>query len=782
MNAIIKIVIPSSPLILMLLSSNVILALAFVVEWHHPSSHRPATACASATSIARRAPTNSIRIVDESHPPSSFRRAAAAGGEGGEDENDARFDPLVISLPEEERERVDDLVAMRSAARWAGKYDVADELRVRIEGMRSFVTWDRILRAAVAEEETATLGGGGGGRIADGNGEGNPRDFIDDARRRRWRRGWEDDVNDVHHGLECKVVLYDAPRSKGGDSTWRLIPIGDPMLVFDEIPSSSDVDDSGDDDDDDVLRLAHIALGTSVHASENGMRVNVDRLDDLVRRASKRLNALRRRRALVSFLLPPSEVGPMTTTTTTMKTSTYGGAGELHGRKAADAALWFALSGVNDAKLYDDLVEISTSELRRFGMNPGCRPKDVLHIVERIAMAGIGGGKSRSSRDGAGELYRVAADCLEAKMMGKGGLGDSTRRSRNMHYDPADEAEDGGINYGYIISSLRNNTFGLHSDRSLLGLWRFSTRQRKQRAFFRDAARHFDGKYRESSSLNGAASSRSSSGGEDVSNIDEYDWASMFKDPSRPLVVDVGCGMGVSLLGLTSGSQVVQNYDELRINWGECNFIGVDLSRLAVGYAQCVRSRWGMEGCLTFVVDSAENCLTEIGESYPGVVAMVMLQFPTPYRFRDESDEGYSTSNDDDASSSAARRGYNSQLPERAASDDFMVTENLLSRVRAILSKEDGGRLLIQSNCEDVAVHMRNVATKRAGFSSVSVLHPVTSLDIATQRTRRWVDAGGERAIGTFWSAKPLLPLCGRTETEVACLIDGKPVHRCLLL
>ena len=186
---------------------------------------------------------------------------------------------------------------------------------------------------------------------------------------------------------------------------------------------------------------------------------------------------------------------------------------------------------------------------------------------------------------------------------------------------------------------------------------------------------------------------------------------------------------------------------------------------------------------MAFVVDSAEDCLARIGDSYPGRVALVMLQFPTPYRYRGKGpdDDGDGASGDAVAPS-VARGGFNAQLPEGAASDDFMVTENLLSQIRDVLSEENNnGRLLIQSNCEDIAVHMRNVATEKAGYRPVGVSHPVAYLDAATQRARRWVDAGGERAAGRFWSARPLIPSCGRTETEVACLLDGKPVHRCLL-
>jgi len=356
-----------------------------------------------------------------------------------------------------------------------------------------------------------------------------------------------------------------------------------------------------------------------------------------------------------------------------------------------------------------------------------------------------------------------------------------------------DEDEDGGgIDYRTIIQSLRDSSFGLHSDRSLLGLWRFSTRQRKQRAFFQNAARHFDGKFREGNTT----TTKTPDHGTQSTNVDSknYDWSAMFEDPSRPLVVDVGCGMGVSLLGLASLNTNSNGYpsqtpskSEIQIDWRECNFIGVDLSRLAIRYAQGVCERWSTgdgndSNNLKFIVDSADECLRQISETYPGNVAMVMLQFPTPYRFQNSTgDEGHvGDDGGDESAPSVARKGFNSQLPDRAASDDFMVTEKLLSRIYEVLSKYNG-QLLVQSNCEDVAVHMRNVATNTGGFQSVAFSDPVVSLGAVTQRAQNWVAMGGERAIGKCWSADPLLPSGGRTETEVACSLDSKPVHRCLL-
>jgi hypothetical protein len=112
----------------------------------------------------------------------------------------------------------------------------------------------------------------------------------------------------------------------------------------------------------------------------------------------------------------------------------------------------------------------------------------VLHIVERVAMAGIVGTSSK-------RLFRVAADCLTVKMMHGSikdyGIHDQASENANMDVDTlvnADE-KDESIDYKSIIQSLKDFSFGLHSDRSLLGLWRFSTRQRKQRTFLESARR-----------------------------------------------------------------------------------------------------------------------------------------------------------------------------------------------------------------------------------------------------------------------------------------------------
>ena len=153
---------------------------------------------------------------------------------------------------------------------------------------------------------------------------------------------------------------------------------------------------------------------------------------------------------------------------------------------------------------------------------------------------------------------------------------------------------------------------------------------------------------------------------------------------------------------------------------------------------------------------------------------LMVSQFPTPFRFQPSND---TPSNE---------RGYNSQLPQDAASGDFMVTNKLLSEIQATLSKSSG-KLLIQSNCEDVAVHMMNIG-KQVGFKPLASNPCVTEDNLGQlgknipKRARDWHEIGGERAIGSDWSLVPILPAYGRTETEVACMLDGKPVHRCIMV
>jgi len=102
-------------------------------------------------------------------------------------------------------------------------------------------------------------------------------------------------------------------------------------LLDDDYYSSSSSSSSSAEGDNDVLRLAHAALGASALASERGVEFDPVILDGLVRRASIRLRALRRRRVLSSFLFPPpSRAGSTTAVSSSAAAAAAAVAGELY--------------------------------------------------------------------------------------------------------------------------------------------------------------------------------------------------------------------------------------------------------------------------------------------------------------------------------------------------------------------------------------------------------------------------------------------------------------------
>lgn len=497
-----------------------------------------------------------------------------------------------------------------------------------------------------------------------------------------------------------QIELRDIPRKDGGGSTWDVVP---------QLRESIERSETGES----VLQLSHMALGLASVSSEQDVALDLQVLEDIVTKALVRLEAT--------------------------------GAAELRGRKAADAAFWFALSGTSSptaAKLLNSLTLIAIEELERFGNKASCRAKDIMHIVERLYATGLTGDLSKRLSD-------VAAKCLVDKKF----------RGRNT-----------STNEG-IIDLLQRHEFDLHCDRPLLWLWRFSIRQKKQRSFLRGATEQYE-RY-----SNG-------SGGETLSRVKEsttertgYNWSELFSDPSKPLVVDIGCGYGLSLQGLATLREedlaVYTTKEELDIEWGQgnINFLGVDLSRTAIGFGNALSLRWNVQGKLAYVVGSAENVLQAVLDTYPGDCILAMIQFPTPFKLQKISA---------DENDIEEAKG-NSQLPKHPYSD-FMVTSNLLQITREILSA-NRGKLLMQSNVEDVAVYMRDIA-ESSGFSALAVSNPINSFDEikarVPQRTKEYIKTGGKRALGAGWSSDALLPRRGATESEVACFLETTPIHRCV--
>ena len=114
---------------------------------------------------------------------------------------------------------------------------------------------------------------------------------------------------------------------------------------------------------------------------------------------------------------------------------------EMQGRKYADAAFEFSMSGITDSELFAMLADSAYSELMRFGSRPSCKPVNILHIVEKLAVAGV---KDHP-------IFGLAHDILRAR----GVTEDVTRQLKPP------------------------NRYSLFSSRPLMWLWRYATKQKK---------------------------------------------------------------------------------------------------------------------------------------------------------------------------------------------------------------------------------------------------------------------------------------------------------------
>lgn len=644
-------------------------------------------------------------------------------------------------------------------------------------------------------------------------------ELVEARGKARWEGNYDraDDLKtnllQIHIPTGLELFLEDLPRSDGGGSVWKLLYASpnEQDVIAQQQQQSSSVSSEESPPSSSVLQLAHAALGWAVSCAKTMVpfRMKQKQLDIFVDEAKRSLRdwkAIQQQLAsqqqqeqptpsqaiattpssmLIPFIATSTNIGnqqkdaedtlQLTTATTATDNSNAPGwvsiETTLRGRKAADAAVWFALAGVTDPELLDLLALVCTKELHRFGVKPTCRSKDIYQIMGRFAAAGLRSGDHP-------ELEAIAQHCLVTKQ-------------------PETNEPEGDVD-GDSLSLLE-----LHSDRSLLMLWKFAARQKKQQSFLQSAQKHWEKQTLQTG--NDIDIDVTSSDVDTMlpfkQNADEqtkatvFSWYDRFEDPTKPLVLDIGCGMGISLLGLAnplsniskatdkphhqdSTDSMIMKADEFQ----NCNLLGVDLSGLAIGYAQGVAARWGLSHRLQFEVDTAEALLEQVRDSYPGIVQLCLIQFPTPYRLPS------SGGNSDDAEASSSG---NSQLPTSAL-EGFMVSPKLLQLLRQVLSSNKNkanrneasmGKLLLQSNCEDVALWMQQTAVAE-GFQSVATAKPVDRAhdhDLP-QRTENWIAMGGERAVGPSWSATSILPPKGSTETEVACRINGTPIHRCVLL
>lgn len=318
--------------------------------------------------------------------------------------------------------------------------------------------------------------------------------------------------------------------------------------------------------------------------------------------------------------------------------------------------------------------------------------------MEKVAASHVSRGED------AIKLYRIAANCLEKK----------------SYYDDA------------YIESLRNGTFGFHG-RPLLWLWRFSSRQKKIQL--------------------DSSSRRSEHNG-------EVKWQDVFCDATKPLVVDIGSGMGACIINLASTRECGRK--PLSIQWSKCNFVGCDLNQAFINFGNGIvsRAQATTQGRLRFFCCPADDLLTKL-QSYPGKIVLTMVNFPSPYRL-------------------STHKTGNSQL-----SENFMVTNKVFELIEVISAKDS--YFMFQTKCEDVAVYLKNKCICNGMEGIPAMNEAVEDIDgiynlAVPKRVKEWlrVEPHAERAEGNLFWNRPILPKECFPETELECLFEQKVVHRCL--
>eukprot|EP00434_Breviolum_minutum_P032423 symbB.v1.2.028672.t4/scaffold3061.1/size64423/6 len=283
------------------------------------------------------------------------------------------------------------------------------------------------------------------------------------------------------------------------------------------------------------------------------------------------------------------------------------------------------------------------------------------------------------------------------------------------------------------LRDLEVGNYSLHSPRPLLWLFRHSTRQGRR-----------------------CIPPRASKVHEAVERLSQS---------SQPLVIDLGCGFGASSLGLAQGGHAV---------------LAVDASAHCIRYATALRRRWQLpQSQVSFVQCAAEDALAAVLSVEMAAVKWILINFPTPFAAPES----------DGAREEMVTSG-NSHLPETFDSADFMANMKMLEDARQCLLERgcsDGAGLLVQSNVEDVAVMLRQMAEAN-GWETV--MDPSMGTFVAELQASQWqprrqqqfAAAAQQRAKGPGWLTSSPLPRLARTETEAYYTAESLAIHRAAAL
>lgn len=444
----------------------------------------------------------------------------------------------------------------------------------------------------------------------------------------------------------------------------------------------------------------------------------------------------------------------------------------------SESAFLLALSGVKSDQIYHTIARNVAVLLSDLSFGTTNEVELFINTLEHLALSGL----RTTSDNGSGfQLLHPVAQSISLSFSRSDPLAVSLH---NFLVDMTYEKGHNHTNFGYWLHSPAGGP--------LMALWLHSTKQKKVRCVFEDTQLPPGTRKAKLSTVRAV-----SQGTQRSRVIWDGDSPLGFADMSLPLVVDVGCGFGVSLLGVAAMAEEVARSHISDSSIGNWNCLGCDLSSHCIHYAQSISSRWNLSHRCRFCIAPAEDFVEWVKSYYPGPVVWLLVQFPTPYALQIKSHE----------------INRNIQLPVlvgeevldtsklvESTESGFMVTNHLIETLLSLLAKKQVDytpRLYFQSNVEDVAVTIRrkvelkidNLQLKARCISEFEEYcrlcenvsrSNLSDSEVRTQRQDIWEQLGGERIeIGSNgWLRRSPLPIYCRTETEAAYARMNKPVYR----
>ena len=230
------------------------------------------------------------------------------------------------------------------------------------------------------------------------------------------------------------------------------------------------------------------------------------------------------------------------------------------------------------------------------------------------------------------------------------------------------------------------------------------------------------------------------------------DWSSVFADPSKPLILDIGAGYGRFLLGL------------MQVEASK-NALGLEIREPIIKRANEWAMHLGLDARVRFVRSNATVSISSLLSTYPGPVELVTIQFPDPH--------------------------FKKKHRKRR-----IVQEGLVRDLMGVVARGGGGRVLLQSDVLEVAMDMRDkfevfgeggwrVCGGAGGHDGAVFFEEAEEAEEAEEEGA--ADGEGEKGAPgaplTFkekgWLVNNPLPV--RTERECLVMEQGGSVYRVLL-